>query len=252
MATEEEMNAQALALRELAMAQQRKLDGIAGDFATVKKGVVVGLETSGTPAVTINLSGDETTIPGVHYLETYSPAVGDIILLLKQGAELLALGTVADAFSEAGWSTAQLGSGYSHDLTGATGSGPVQYRRVWDHGSLKMQWKGVAARATSADLVCEVLPLGYRPANKKILVCARDVDSAANAMKMEFQVNGTVTTLGAAVRTGNGGTTISNNQSDSSANHNGFSHFHASSQHDHNIGGEALWISFDGLEYFLD
>jgi hypothetical protein len=82
-------------LRALAMELQKS--GLTFDPARGRKGTItaVSLATS-PPTVTLQLSGDTTvSIPGVRVLRTYTPAVNDTAILLDQGNELLALGTVA-------------------------------------------------------------------------------------------------------------------------------------------------------------
>jgi hypothetical protein len=82
-------------LRALAMELQKS--GLTFDPARGRKGTItaVSLATS-PPTVTLQLAGDTTvSIPDVRVLRSYTPAVNDTAVLLDQGNELLAIGTVA-------------------------------------------------------------------------------------------------------------------------------------------------------------
>jgi hypothetical protein len=75
------------------------LQGLSSDtsnFVTQRKAEIVSVE-SGTPdTCTIMLSGDTTEIPGVYFLNSYVPTVGDIVVINKQGGSLLITGTFGD------------------------------------------------------------------------------------------------------------------------------------------------------------
>lgn len=82
-------------LRQLAAELQK--NPLSFDPAVIRKGVVTAVDlASSPPVVTVLLSGDTTTpIAGVKVFRAYTPVVGDTTLLLRQGKDLLALGTVA-------------------------------------------------------------------------------------------------------------------------------------------------------------
>src|SRR5205823_12765575 len=107
--------------------------------------------TATPPTVTVQLSGDTTDIPGLRYLDSYSPVVGNTVAILKQGTDLLVIGRVAeeDAAGVSGWQTASLGSGFSHN---ANGGGNFEYRRVWDNGAWKVQFKGMVGRSSGTTI----------------------------------------------------------------------------------------------------
>lgn len=83
-------------LRALA-AELQKGQQLGFDPASVRKAIITAVDlTSTPPVVSIQLSGDTTTtIPGVRVFRSYTPVVNDVALILKQGNDLLALGTVA-------------------------------------------------------------------------------------------------------------------------------------------------------------
>lgn len=81
-------------LRDLASELQKDRLGFAP--ATFRKAVIAAVNlTSTPPKVSIQLSGDSTVIPDVRIFRNYVPVVNDTALILKQGPDLLALGTVA-------------------------------------------------------------------------------------------------------------------------------------------------------------
>lgn len=49
------------------------------------------------PSVSVTMNGDPTVIAGVSFLDSYSPVVGDNVILSKQGTSLIILGSVAGA-----------------------------------------------------------------------------------------------------------------------------------------------------------
>lgn len=61
--------------------------------------------------------------------------VGDTVLVIKQGTDLVALGEIAGQFSDSTWTTATLGAGLLHS---GNSNGSVRYRRDWDNGSFKL------------------------------------------------------------------------------------------------------------------
>lgn len=87
-------------LRRLATVLQQS--GLSFDPVTMRKATVTAVDlTSAPPVVSVQLSGDTTTtITGVRLFRAYIPVVGDTTLILKQGKDVLALGTVASASYE--------------------------------------------------------------------------------------------------------------------------------------------------------
>lgn len=82
-------------LRRLATVLQQS--GLSFDPVTMRKATVTAVNLASTPpTVSIQLSGDTTTtVDGVRVFRAYTPVVNDSALILKQGKDLLALGTVA-------------------------------------------------------------------------------------------------------------------------------------------------------------
>lgn len=185
--------AQTDAIRELAtaIAKQAVLDF---DPATIRKGTIASIDTAGSPpTLGITISGDTTVITGVRYIDSYVPVVGDIVLVIKQGTDLTVLGQIALQFTASSWTDATLASGFSH---GGNGGGNVRYRRVWDNGSWKMQWRGTAAITGTPTTVISAMPAGYVPASRCSVVAARNLDGNTATVTVEFAVDGTVTLTG--------------------------------------------------------
>lgn len=83
-------------LRQLAAEMQK--DSLSFDPANLRKATVTAVSLASTPpTITVQLSGDTTvSIPNVRVHQSYLvPAVNDQALILKQGTDLLAWGTVA-------------------------------------------------------------------------------------------------------------------------------------------------------------
>lgn len=85
-------------LRQLATELQKPQ--ITFDPSTVLKGQVTAINSAVTPpTVTVLISGDTSTpIVDVRYSSLYYPHVNDVVLLLKQGTDLMVLCTIAGAF----------------------------------------------------------------------------------------------------------------------------------------------------------
>jgi hypothetical protein len=166
---------------------------LAFDPATVIKGQVTAIDTTDVPpTLSVQVNGDTTTtITGVVYLDSYAPVVGDTCLIVKQDANLFALGQLAAQFSASGWTLAPLGAGFTH---GGNGNGSVRYRRVWDNGSWRMDWKGGAASdgSSTAIIASGGIPAGYVPASLVSLNAARDAQGAVFSVKIDFSTDGSV------------------------------------------------------------
>lgn len=186
-------DAQASQIRDLAtaIAKQTMLDF---DPATVRKGTVSSIaSTASPPTLSVTISGDTTVIDGVRYLDSYAPVAGDTILIIKQGTDLVALGQIALQFTASGWTDATLASGFSHN---GNSGGTVRYRRVWDNGSWKMQWRGAVAVSGSPTVVITAMPAGYAPAAPCPMVASRDLDGNTSTVNVVFGTSGSVTLTG--------------------------------------------------------
>lgn len=210
-------SAQLLAIRELAteIAKQAVLDF---DPATIRKGVITAIaDTSAPPTISVQISGDTTTtIDGICYITSYVPVVGDIALIIKQGTDLVALGNIAAAFSASAWTVVTLGAGFTHN---GNSNGNVRYRKVWDNGSPKMQWKGAASRSSGTAVLSVPLASGYRPVERRSVIVSRTAAGGSNVVKLDFDTDGTVNMVG--------GTTAPLSATPDDSVHNHGSHGHS-------------------------
>jgi hypothetical protein len=53
------------------------------------------VSASAVGSVSVTVAGSATVVPGVSYLSSYSPVVGDTVVLLTDGADVLVLGRMA-------------------------------------------------------------------------------------------------------------------------------------------------------------
>lgn len=195
-------------LRDLA-AQIAAMTKLPFDPVTVRKAVVVGVaDTATPPTVSLNISGDSTTtVSEVRTLNNYTPLVGQTVLLAKQGAEIFILGAIASVnpklnttttTEDNGWIKATLTNG-SHD--GASFNGEVYYRKVLDHGSWKMQWRGGWVTGGSTTMIGsgDALDPEYRPTTQRSVITTRNSDGSVYH-RIDFKADGTVTIIGGTPR----------------------------------------------------
>ncbi|MFF8831393.1 hypothetical protein [Streptomyces sp. NPDC015131] len=252
------------AVRDLAI-EIGKQARLGFDPMTKRKGIITAVSAATTPpTISVQISGDTTvTIDGVRFEDTYSPRVGTTVLLEKQGADLLAVGHVADLAGAAagGWTTASLTSGWAHN---GNNMGDVQYRRVMDHGSWKMQWRGGVDVGSGTAVLSTALATDFRPSSVRPILAARDATGAV-AVRLDFTTSGTVTVVGGTTGPNSGGSgftslvDLSNSTGDGYGNGDLNPHTHpiAFADHDHSIPSHShsvtapSWISFNGIEYFL-
>ncbi|MFJ4828386.1 hypothetical protein ACIP79_00370 [Streptomyces sp. NPDC088747] len=236
--------AQLDAIRELAteIAKQAVLDF---DPATIRKGNVTGIaDTSAPPTLSVQISGDATTtIDGVRYVDSYVPAVGDVALIIKQGTDLIALGRVAAAYSATAWTTVALGAGWSHN---GNSNGNVRYRKVWDNGSPKMQWRGAAARSSGTVAVSTPLASGFRPQSLVSVVVARAAAGGSNSVKLDFRTDGTVEMVGGTTSP-DAGTTGGTTPNEITHTHGQHSHDIEVSAHTHGSHEHGITATNSGL-----
>ncbi len=271
--TPEETAAQERELRELA-AMISKMGKLGFDPMTVRKGVVASVnDFADPPTVSINISGDTNTLVSqVRTLNNYTPLVGQTVLIGKQGTEIFLLGsiasvnprTVASASEEDnGWIKATLAAG-SH----GGGEGDVYYRRVMDHGSWKMQWRGQWNVSGTTMISSGGLDPNYRPAANRAVAAARNVNGA-DTCQVIFASTGGVTISSASSATPSldisgsalsvGGSTdvrLSGYQS-AAGSDLGHSHTWGDTTTAHTHSGSSIsiasptWVSLNGVEYFL-
>ena len=239
------------------------------DPGTVVKGIVTAISANTTPpTLTINISGD-TTVPvaGVRYIDSYSPTVGDTILAVKQGPVLFVLGKIASVGTlgnggGSGWTQATLASGFTHN---GDSQGNVEYRKVWDNGSWKMQWRGCAARSANTTVI-SALGTDFRPAVKRKVITARGFGGGSVAIQLVFDTDGSVTTDGGtAAHSGANGLGSTNLQNIGAFPTTTYTALSSHTDHRHTVDGtgtgiehwhaidipEPDWVSFHNVEYFL-
>lgn len=232
--------AQTEAIRALAseIAKQTMLDF---DPATLRKGTVASIESGGTPpTVTVTLSGSTTTIPGVRYLDSYAPVVGDTVIFLKQTSDVLIIGQIAVNFAESSFTTVALDNGNTHN---GNGEGNFQIRRVWDHGAWRVDLVGGINYA--GNNLVNALDSKYRPVNatRRTVLCARSANGS-NGVKVDFNADGTVvlvggTTTGASDTHNHG----SHDHSIPDSSHTHGSHEHVIPNTDHFHSGTTTVVS---------
>ena len=134
-------------LRNLAQA----LTNDPGQPVTMTKGVVTLVSIGGQPPTCeIQLSGDTTTkIAGVRFIDSYSPTVGDVVQVIKQGPMLLILGQIAGGADHPanGWPQPMLLSGWVQHS-----ADPVYYPLGLDNGSKKVQLRGRMNRVSGTSV----------------------------------------------------------------------------------------------------
>ena len=181
------------------LATQLATPALTFDPATMLKGIITAVDSSGgagtTPTVSVQISGDTSvTIDGVRFLGSYSPQVNDNALIVKQGTDLFALGTIAviPAPEDPGWTAPALSAGFT---TNGNNNGNVEFRKVFDNGAWKMQWRGSVAHTGTNTAITTVIA-GFRPSVRRSITVARDDGGGANVVKVDFNTDGTVTLVG--------------------------------------------------------
>lgn len=206
------------------------------DPVTRRKGIVASLQTaSAPPTVTVTISGDTTVeIPGVRYYEHYPPQVGDVVHIDKQGTDLVAIGKIAEQYSETGWTTVSLAAGFTHN---GNSNGDLMIRRVWDAGQWRVELQGGVNRS-SGTVIATGLDAKYRPVNatRRTVLAARDANGS-NVVKLDIGNDGTITMVGGT--TGNHSHAV--NITDNDHTHDINNHQHAvnidDNGHDHTVPG---------------
>ena len=267
-------------LRNLAQA----LTNDPGQPVTMTKGVVTNVSIGGQPPTCeIQLSGDTTTtIQGVRFIDSYSPAIGDVVQVIKQGPMLLILGQIAGGADHVanGWRTPVLLSGWAE-----FSFDPPMYRLILDNGSKKVQLRGrVDASGTPSYLW--TMPAEMRPVfNLAPVLLPRDPNGAVAAqLNVLGGTDGRLQVVQTAVGVGSVGTTTSSTAPGSGQPVGAFGvdqagvpttnvvynppggniqtdhrhampHSHNVNSHSHNVTvnapGFPTFISLNGIEYFI-
>lgn len=233
--------AQLQAIRELAteIAKQAVLDF---DPATIRKGTVSSIaSTAVPPTLGVQISGDTTEIPGIRYIDSYAPEVGDTVLIIKQGTDLVALGEIAGQFSESAFTTVTLAAGFTHN---GNANGNVEIRRVWDHGRWRVDMLGAANR--SSGTLIATLDAKYWPLARRSLSATRTAVGGSNTVKIDVEPNGQMLMVGGTTAPNGGSTSTSSEHTHQIQNSDHFhgdtssegSHTHGIANNDHNHGGD--------------
>jgi hypothetical protein len=160
--------------------------------AEVLKGVVTAVDLTVSPPVcSMHLSGDETVvISDVRFMDSYTPTIDDTVLVVKQGPDLFALGTIATNAgtpSDQGWVAPTLSSGITTESLD-----PVMYRVIVDHGSRKVQLRG-SVNIAATQTALWTMPTGFRPLlNKRPIIVARDHLGGSNVAQLIVNADGTM------------------------------------------------------------
>lgn len=219
------------------------------DPVTRRKGTVSSLQTTATPpTITVTISGATTVeIPGVCYYEHYVPEVGDVVHIDKQGTDIVAMGKIAEQYSEGSFTDVALSGGFTHN---GNGNGNMRIRRVWDHGQWKVQVQGSVARS-SGTVISAALDPKYRPVNatRRTVIAARDA-TTQNSVKIDFDNTGVISMVGGNTSTSSvdPGDTGSATPNDSTHSHGNHEHgipesTHQHPAHDHSISGSTAGLS---------
>lgn len=247
----------------------------AGAVQLLQATVVATALTATPPTVSVNLAGSTVQVDGVSFFDGYTPAVSDNVDVLKQDNAIVIIGHVVDTgtatATTAGWQTPVLSTGYT---TNGNSNGAIQYRYVLDNGAPKVQWQGsVAHSGTNTPIISggNVLAALYRPGNKVSKITSRDPGGGSNDVGIDFGTDGSVTLTGGTTG-GTSGTTGSTGIADTDSVDppdvttsenpgphvhgvlNNHSHPMSASGHTHTTGTTVtnpVWVSFNGIEYFL-
>lgn len=225
----------------------------------IVKGVITAFASGATPpTVSLTLSGDTAVTDGVRFLESYSPTIGDTVAICKTGPDIFIMGAYANGASN--WTQPTLSSGFTHN--GAS-NGNVQFRCVWDNGSLKMQWKGAAARTANTLIVAAAqVPSILWPTAQRNASCTRGMGNG-NALpnaQLVFKTDGTVNLDGHNYTITD---THTHGLGSSDVQLSGYLSLNSSDLgHAHGLGSSgspsvgigipaADWVGFNSVEYFL-
>lgn len=162
--------------------------------SSIVKGVVEAVQLlEGT--ISCYIMGDTTSpLTGIAFWDAYTPVVGDNALFLKQGTDLIAIGTVAGASGSTSWTAISYNSGYT-DIAGSGGpgaGGPGMYRAIYDNGDVKVQLKG---SFTPPGVAGTGLAWTYPAGSVWIPAYERDVTIVTNlsgVVHLQFSANGNV------------------------------------------------------------
>ena len=251
-----------------------------GQPVTMTKGVVQAYSIGGQPpTLTIQLSGDTTTnIAGVRFIDSYSPAVGDVVQVIKQGPMLMVLGQIAGGANHAanGWVEPLLAANWATHAFD-----PVMYRLILDNGSKKIQLRGRATITGGSPSNIWTMPTDLRPLfNMAPVLVPRGFGGGSVAAQIDILSNGQINLVGGTVGvtgvSSSGGSTTGS--TDTNHKHRSsdvytdppttntlrtdwtefivtgpINHTHSTPNHTHTMTSVTYpdFVSFNGVEYFI-
>ena len=215
------------------------------DYAHVMKGTLTAFDTSTLPPMcSIQLAGDTSvTIANVRYLDSYSPVVGDTVLIVKQGSELFVLGQMTEnkTSAQSGWQSVTLTTTWNSN----TGLQPVLYRKVFDNGSWKIQLQGrVWRNGSNTGTTLWTMPSGFIPGVQRAVTATREnLNNGSNVVQLQANTDGTITISGQTIST----TTTSTQHGNLTTSYYNVDHLHDQGG---GVYGSATKYTFGGGVYF--
>ena len=250
-----------------------------GQPVTMTKGLVQAYSIGGQPpTLDLYLSGDTSTlIQGVRFIDSYSPSIGDVVQVIKQGPMLLVLGQIAGGANHAanGWVEPTLATNWA-----TFAFDPVMYRLILDNGSKKIQLRGRASITGGSPTTIWTMPSTHRPLlNLAPILVARGFSGGSAVAQLDVYggSDGTIrlnaATVGVTGVSSSGGSTTGttdHNHTHRSSDFNGnvqvysdmwttqinsgaTSHSHSTPNHTHTMTAVTYpdFVSFNGVEYFI-
>lgn len=138
--------------------------------------------------ISCTIMGDPTVIANIAFADFYTPVVGDNCLMVMQGTDLFALGTVAGTTGSGSWIPIPYNSPMT-DIGGA--GGPGKYRAVFDNGDIKVQVKGsFSPNGSGSGIVWEFAPgdVCIPSFDRELTVCT----DLGSPVVLDFDTNGHV------------------------------------------------------------
>jgi hypothetical protein len=89
-----------MSIRDLARELERQPAG-----ATLSWGVIAAVSAGPPKTVSVNVSGSTTATTGIRYLASYTPTVGDVVVMVANGPDLLVIGSINPAVTGGGTGT---------------------------------------------------------------------------------------------------------------------------------------------------
>lgn len=168
---------------------------------TTLKGVVTAVNLGvQPPSASVTLSGDPTVVESVLFMASYTPTVGDVVQVQKQGATVWIVGQLMDGNINAsnGWVDVARASGVSN---GANAQGNWQMRVIVDNGERCVQLRGgigLSGQTTVGTIPTGMLPVG----SNRTLLCPRDGDGGTLSVQVYFNANGSIVVEGGTLPSG--------------------------------------------------